>query len=239
MLTYREFSPRPELTHALDCLWSVCVGPERCATPSHWVLPDGCYSLAVRVKGPWYIHLRKPVLTPFRAPSRSNEEIVGVRFRPGVAPGAAMRSIHRRLRPGGTGTEVLATLQDILRVEAPAPEQRIDRMIALVRAADGRIPLPAMAEAVQLSPRHLERLSLRTLGLTPKEFARVTRLQAVVRRLIERPLAPLADCAAEFGFTDQTHMTREFSILGQLTPAAYLRMIRDVGFVLENPLKPV
>jgi AraC-like DNA-binding protein len=55
--------------------------------------------------------------------------------------------------------------------------------------------------------------------------------------LIAQPQAKLADCAAEFGFTDQTHMTREFSTLGHLTPAAYLRKIRDVGFLLENPSK--
>ena len=148
-----------------------------------------------------------------------------------------MRSIRRRLRPGHTAAEVLATLQAVVRVEAPDPEQRIDRMISMVRAVDGRIALSALAEAVQLSPRHLERLCLNTVGLRPKEFARVTRLQAVVRRLIAQPQAKLADCAAEFGFTDQTHMTREFSTLGHLTPGAYLRTIRDVGFLLENPSK--
>lgn len=75
--------------------------------------------------------------------------------------------------------------------------------------------------------------------MSPKGFARVTRLQAVVRSLIATPHPRLADCAAEFGFTDQTHMTREFTTLGHLTPAAYLRMIRDAGFLLENHRTPV
>jgi transcriptional regulator GlxA family with amidase domain len=83
----------------------------------------------------------------------------------------------------------------------------------MVREGQGRIPMSAVAETVQLSQRHLERLCLSTVGLRPKEFARVTRLQAVVRRLITEPRPKLADCAAEFGFTDQTHMTREFSTL--------------------------
>ena len=236
-LIYREFPPEAGISYALDCLWSVSVGSDGYGTPSHWVLPDGCYSLAVGVKADWHIHLRRPVLMPFRAPCQPDEEIVGLRFRPGIVPDAAIRSIRRRLRPGQTAADVLATLQDAVRVEAPDPEQRIDRMISMVRAADGRIALPALAEVVQLSPRHLERLCLRTVGLRPKGFARVTRLQAVVRRLIAQPQAKLADCAAEFGFTDQTHMTREFSALGHLTPAAYLRTIRDVGFLLENPSK--
>ena len=109
-------------------------------------------------------------------------------------------------------------------------------MVSMIREEEGRIPISAVAETVQLSQRHLERLCLSTVGLRPKEFARVTRLQAVVRRLIKGPFPKLADCAAEFGFTDQTHMTREFSTLGHLTPAAYMRMIRDVGFLLEDRL---
>ena len=104
----------------------------------------------------------------------------------------------------------------------------------MIRELDGRIALSAVAEAVQLSPRHLERLFRNFVGLSPKGFARVTRLQAVVRSLIAKPKTKLAACAAEYGFTDQTHMTREFSALGHLTPAAYLRMIRDVGFLLDT-----
>jgi len=145
-----------------------------------------------------------------------------------------MRNLRRRLRPGQTAAEILTILQEVVLVEVPDSDQRIDRMVSIVREGCGRIALSAVAETVRLSQRQLERLCLCSIGLTPKEFARVTRLQAVVRRLIATPRPKLADCAAEFEFTDQTHMTREFSTLGHLTPAAYLRMIRDVGFLLEN-----
>ncbi|MEO8372986.1 MAG: hypothetical protein ABI806_27620, partial [Candidatus Solibacter sp.] len=174
-LIYRETSPKSEICHALDCLWSVGVSSEGCGTPSHWVLPDGCYSLAVRVRGPWYVHLRKPALAPFRSPCQLGEEIVGIRFRPGVVPDAAVRSIRRKLRKGQTAAEVLATLQQVVQVETADPERRIDRMISVVREGGGRIALPAVAESVQLSPRHLERLCLDVVGLSPKAFARVTR----------------------------------------------------------------
>ena len=173
---------------------------------------------------------------PFRRPCLPDEEIVGIRFRPGIVPHAAMPGIRRRLRPGQTATEILAILQDVVRAEVPNTPRSIDRMVSIVRERQGRIPMSAVAETVQVSQRHLERLCLSTIGLGPKEFARVTRLQAAVRSLIREPRPKLADCAAEFGFTDQTHMTREFSTLGHLTPAAYLRVIRDVGFLLENRL---
>jgi len=235
-LLYHEAPPEPALAHAVDCWWSVSINPDSPGKPSHWVLPDGCHSLAVGVKPAWFIHLREPVLMPFRRPCLPGEEIVGIRFRPGIIPHAAMPAIRRRLCPGQTAAETLAILQDVVRVEVPNTPRSIDRMVSMVREGQGRIPMSAVAETVQLSQRHLERLCLSTVGLRPKEFARVTRLQAVVRRLVTEPRPKLADCAADFGFTDQTHMTREFSTLGHLTPAAYLRMIRDVGFLLENRL---
>ncbi len=237
-LLYRETPARPGLAHAIDCLWSVSISPEGTGRPSHWVLPDGCYSLAVGIQPAFYVNIREPVLKPFRAPCQNDEEIAGIRFRPGVNPHAAIASLRRRLRAGQTADEIFAMVQDAVRDEAPDPERRIDRMVSIVREAGGRIKLPDVAEAVQLSSRHLERLCWSTVGITPKGFGRVTRLQALVRSLIAKPDARLADCAAEFGFTDQTHMTREFSALGHLTPAAYLRMIRDVGFLLENRSTP-
>jgi AraC-like DNA-binding protein len=233
-LIYREAQPEPGLAHVVDCWWSVSISPNGPGKPSHWVLPDGCYSLAVGVRPAWFIQLREPVLMPFRRPCLPGEKIVGIRFRPGIVPHAAMPGIRRLLRPGQTAAETLAILQDVVGVEVPNTPQRIEWMVSMVREKQGRISMSAVAETLQLSQRHLERLCLSTVGLRPKEFARVTRLQSLVRRLITEPHPKLADCAAEFGFTDQTHMTREFSTLGHLTPAAYLRMVRDVGFVLEN-----
>ena len=49
-LLYQEALREPGLAHVVDCLWSVSVSPDGLGRPSHWVLPDGCYSLAVRVK---------------------------------------------------------------------------------------------------------------------------------------------------------------------------------------------
>src|SRR5258706_14473497 len=52
-LLYHEAPPEPGLAHAVDCLWSVSISPDGTGKPSHWVLPDGCHSLAVRVKRAW------------------------------------------------------------------------------------------------------------------------------------------------------------------------------------------
>ncbi len=66
------------------------------------------------------------------------------------------------------------------------------------------------------------------VGLTPKEFARLMRLQATLRALDLTP--SLSALAADAGFSDQAHATRELQRSTGLTPAslrANLRRDRD------------
>jgi AraC-like DNA-binding protein len=54
--------------------------------------------------------------------------------------------------------------------------------------------------------------------MSPKRFARIARVQAVLRRLATEPDADLAGLAAELGFADQAHLTREVRALAGTTP---------------------
>ena len=80
-----------------------------------------------------------------------------------------------------------------------------------------------------LSLRSLQTRFRRAVGLTPKEFGRVMRLQATLRAL-DSGDASLSDVAADAGFADQAHVTRELRRVTGLAPArlrSALRADRD------------
>lgn len=58
------------------------------------------------------------------------------------------------------------------------------------------------------------------VGLTPKAYLRVRRLQGALRRLDQHGVLG-AHIAAELGYFDQPHFVREFRLLTQTTPTGY------------------
>ena len=61
------------------------------------------------------------------------------------------------------------------------------------------------------------------VGLTPKRFARVQRMQRLVRDLDGQTEVDWAAAAAKHGYADQPHLADEFRELAGITPAEYLR----------------
>src|SRR5579859_3473145 len=61
------------------------------------------------------------------------------------------------------------------------------------------------------------------VGLGPKRFARVQRLQRVVRDLDGCSAVDWAGVAARYGYADQSHLVAEFGQLAGVTPTEYLR----------------
>lgn len=99
---------------------------------------------------------------------------------------------------------------------------------ALVRSG-GRIPVHELATRVGWSRRHLGDSFRRELGLTPKTAARVIRFERSHRALTSPARAGLAEVAAECGFADQAHLTREWRDLAGQTPSAW--MAAELPFV--------
>ena len=91
------------------------------------------------------------------------------------------------------------------------------------RALSAGVPVGAVAEALGVLPRTLRRRFTAQVGLTPKRFARVQRLQRVVRDLEGRARVDWAAVAAKHGYADQPHLAEEFRQLVGVTPTGYLR----------------
>jgi len=89
--------------------------------------------------------------------------------------------------------------------------------------ADG-VSLNALSEFVSLSPYYLLRAFCAEVGMPPYTYLESVRIQHA-QRLIEAG-KPLAEIAAEVGFSSQSHMTNRFKKIIGVTPGQYARQIR-------------
>lgn len=75
-----------------------------------------------------------------------------------------------------------------------------------------------LSESIELSQRQIERIFKLWIGMAPKYYQRVLRVKNAIRFLRLNRSANLADTAQQFGFSDQSHMTREFRTIACSTP---------------------
>lgn len=111
-----------------------------------------------------------------------------------------------------------------IRLGSAPVDSRIEAYAAALDAAHGRTPILTLARELGLGTRSVQTRFLAAVGLPPKEYARVRRLQAAIRQLDDAPTS-LAEVAIEAGFSDQAHATRELRNLTGLTPARLRRAL--------------
>lgn len=166
--------------------------------------------------------------------------LLATEFRPGGAghflgiPASAVRdqvvSLHELWSADG------ATLWERL-LEAASPQERfaiveellieqlvgeLDPAVAwAVAALERGMRVSEVATRLGLLPRTLERRFSAKVGLTPKRYARVRRLQRVMRTIRNSPNCDWSSVAAEHGYCDQSHLVHEFRELADLTPSDY------------------
>lgn len=97
----------------------------------------------------------------------------------------------------------------------------VHKTIELIHArlADN-ISLDRLAREVGLSPFYLSRLFRRHTGLPPHAYQKQLRIDHA-RRLLRRKV-PIAQVAAQIGFADQSHLTRQFKQLLGVTPGQFI-----------------
>lgn len=169
--------------------------------------------------------------------------LVGIRFRPGGAfplfgcslaeltgrvveleaiwgPEAA--TVREELGEARIDRDLLQRLEGWLarRLRDEVADARIACAANLLRR--GGTGVGRIAAAVNLSRKHLAHEFERRVGLTPKLFGRVQRLQRTIRLVGGRDRVDWAQTALAGGFFDQAHLAREFRELVGLTPREFL-----------------
>ncbi|MDX6656064.1 MAG: hypothetical protein QOH62_857 [Solirubrobacteraceae bacterium] len=216
---YAEWSPPRELRGVVSALWRI----DREADGAHLIVPDGVTDLVIRDGEA----IAAGVDTcASQVPARSGATILGVRLRPGAAPdvlgvpAGELRDLRIPLEElwGADGRafaeDPLGVLQRRFRGTVPA-DLAVARAAALIATGER---LASAAGAVGLGDRQLRRRFAAAVGYGPKTFARVMRFQRMLACV--RAGAPLATVAADVGYADQAHMTREAVLLSGRTPAA-------------------
>jgi AraC-like DNA-binding protein len=205
------------------------------------ILPDGCIDLVWRggrllIAGPdtgaWISSLPPGGI------------VVGLRMRPGIGgsvfgvPASELRDARAEADDvwGRAGAELAERV-----AEEPGSERRrallaaavtrrlreSERADSLVLAASRRLGFPGsrvseLADALGISDRQLRRRFHEKVGYGPKTLDRILRFQRFVARTrgANSGDEDLARIAADLGYADQAHLSRECARLSGLTPRA-------------------
>jgi AraC-like DNA-binding protein len=123
------------------------------------------------------------------------------------------------------------TVLDGWLTERIRPGSTLDGLVAhawwrLQEPAD-RIPVGRLAGELGVSRRYLEKGFRKQIGLSPRTVSRIARFQHAVT-VLSRPHATLR-AAADCGFADQPHLSREVRAFSGMTPTELFAFVQDTA----------
>ncbi len=207
---------------------------------SYDVIVAGLHPVAARVEQPSEQRGVQLALHPLAAPALlgcRSAELLGPGDHGHEVLGRAATELHDRVSSRDDAEGRLDAVQDWVRSrvdDARRTSVRPELLAAwrVVQAAEGRCRVEDLARAVALSPRQLRTLMVAETGLSPKQLCRQFRFDNVIAHLAAGSQT-LAEIAAEVGYADQAHLTREFRQMAGCTPSQWLaeerRNIQDGG----------
>lgn len=99
----------------------------------------------------------------------------------------------------------------------------VTHAVNIIHTQNGLVPVAQLAASTGTTERQLQRKFEEQIGISPKRYAGITRMQYALRMLRKKSGdLSLAGIACESGFFDQAHLTREMKGLSGLTPGQYL-----------------
>ncbi|NDV84450.1 helix-turn-helix domain-containing protein [Bacteroides sp. 51] len=79
-----------------------------------------------------------------------------------------------------------------------------------------------LSDIACLSSKQFNRVFIDHVGTTPKEFMRIVRMQRALYTMQQQPAIDFAQLAYTCGFSDQSHLIKEFKLFSGYTPTEYL-----------------
>lgn len=235
--------PPGDLKKRIDICWSWFGSGEQIVT-RHEVFPDSSVKLVFRFSS--QKACRMVLIGPMTERSTieidQSSDYFGFRFVPGWAPrltrlsirdlinssvevgqinGQSIEELGRRLSALKTHDQRQSVMEALIR-RLPSIDMDVfcGSILSQIIDSHGKSRIAVMAQRAGAPLRHLERTFRRELGLSPKKISRLIRLRRVLTTLYRHEHQPLAETAADCGFTDQSHMIRDFKEMTGTVPGA-------------------
>jgi AraC-like DNA-binding protein len=138
--------------------------------------------------------------------------------------GPAGSELERRVRHDDDVATTIGAVERFFRARRPAPDPQLDLVLTIVGAmlaAPAGTRVEAFAADHGMSPRTLQRLFRRYVGVSPKWVLQRYRLHEAAERMAAGEAGDWPDLALELGYFDQSHFIRDFSGFVGQTPTAY------------------
>lgn len=142
-----------------------------------------------------------------------------------LAPSRLVREVEERVAraPSARGRIAVVEefLSDLVRRSRREAHPSVVQAVRRILAGGGREPVQSLSADVSLSRRQLERLFLREVGVSPKEFSSLVQFDKAVQSMPD--YASSAAQALDAGFADQAHFVRSFSRRAGIAPGRFRR----------------
>lgn len=260
-MRYEEYRAPDGLEDHVLSLWSF----ERPATETgevrHLIPPDGCVSVAVaaHVFRPSEVILVGAHDRPLEVPIHPGDRYWGIRFWPDAGAtclgldaeawvgrsGPAIGSLPNTpdvvlhaLQRGTTSDEVKQLLARWAQAQgwATTPLDAAVRLAVLaIVAAKGTLSMQELPKVTGLSSRTMLRRFRAATGMTLKRYAKVRRFREAAARHHESPTTTWSRIAAEVGYSDHAHLTREFRAIHGAAPSEVARLIARISHGTIRP----
>jgi len=147
--------------------------------------------------------------------------------------GPGVRQLHDRLESATGFEEMVRVTENFLRGWLPRarPFHPVQAAASQVLARHGGITIDDLARQVELSGRQLERKFVEEVGIPPKLYCRISRLNHALLLKEAKPLRTWTDLTYLAGYFDQNHMVKDFKALAGTTPSEFF-------WLIENGFKP-
>lgn len=252
---YREAAPTEELAPFILSFWEFSVPGDGRQAIDHEIFPDGCVSLFYfrnAVRGGHHVGITGLHLESVTKPVSAGDTLWGMRIAPAACAGVLRRDpanliippiidaadlshltdgLVLRLREARGFDDAIRIFESMMKELAAAGisrDAKVAEAVDIIETARGEVRIDHLAAAVHLSPRQLQRRFKASAGLSPKQFARVRRIRATAVVVAENGRVNWAERAAEMGFSDQSHLTHEFSSVTKRTPISFAKKVSKI-----------
>jgi AraC-like DNA-binding protein len=256
-LTYTEHPVDGPVGDLVLCGWEFVAESDLPGVYAHYLVPDGCVSLLYNANSQRhsaFLIFTGPRAREHRVDIRAGDHYCGIRFWPdsgGLILGVSALELFERSEPfanlapnlSGPVEEQLLNCQQAhdaisifcrfvaqRRDQCPVVDPIVRRCLQAIQATDGNCSISEIADQLEIGPRQLQRRFRTRVGITPKEYCRIRRIRHALSNVVQPKPKGWSIVAAESGFADQSHLTREAIDLTGISPSRFEDRVQPIHY---------